>query len=133
VKNIQVPLEEVIVRKRLRRNMGDLQSLVESMRQFGLINPILISQDKVLIAGGRRLEAARTLGWRSINAMVLELPANIGALEYEVEENLQRQDFSPEELALATREIYRLKHPGFFRRVLNAIIGFFRRLFKIPG
>jgi ParB family chromosome partitioning protein len=35
-----------------------------------------------------------------------------------------------EEVADATRKIYRLQNPGFFRRILNAIIRFFRKLFK---
>jgi ParB family chromosome partitioning protein len=134
MRNIQIPVEDIIVKKRIRRDMGDMQSLAESMKRFGQISPILISKNRVLIAGGRRLEAARLLGWRTISAMVAEMPAaDTASLEYEVEENLQRRDFTPDELIQATREIYRLKHPGFFRRIGNAIARLFRRLFKIPG
>jgi ParB family chromosome partitioning protein len=48
-----------------------------------------------------------------------------------VEENIQRRDFTPQEVAEATKRIYRLKNPGFFRRILNAIIRFFKWLFRI--
>jgi ParB family chromosome partitioning protein len=102
------------------------------MKRFGQISPILVSPKNVLIAGGRRLEAARLLGWRNITALVAEIPDTLNPLEYEVEENLQRQDFSPEELIQATKEIYRIKHPGFFRRIFTALAGFLKRLFSIP-
>jgi ParB family chromosome partitioning protein len=34
-------------------------------------------------------------------------------------------------VAEATKKLYRLKNPGFFRRVLNAIVRFFKKLFRI--
>jgi ParB family chromosome partitioning protein len=84
-----------------------------------------------LIAGGRRLEAARYLGWETINAVFIEAPGKLAKLEYEIEENLQRREFSSEEMARAVREMNRLQHPGFFRRLWNALIAFFKGLFKI--
>ena len=111
--------------------MGDIEGLAESLKTYGQISPIVISKRNVLIAGGRRLEAAKQLGWRTINAIISESPDELSRLELEVEENVQRRDFSIEEVADATRKIYRLQNPGFFRRILNAIIRFFRRLFKI--
>lgn len=82
----------------------------------------------MLIAGGRRLEAAKHLGWKTINAVISENSGELERLELEVEENIQRRDFSMEEVAEATRKIYRLQNPGFFRRLLNVIIRFFKRL-----
>jgi ParB family chromosome partitioning protein len=111
--------------------MGDIEALAESLKRYGQISPIVISKKNTLIAGGRRLEAAKHLGWRTINAIVLENTDEISRLELEVEENLQRRDFNMEEVAEATRKIYRLQNPGFFRRILNAIIHFFKWLFKI--
>jgi ParB family chromosome partitioning protein len=52
-------------------------------------------------------------------------------LEYEIEENLQRQDFSSEEVADAMRKLHKIRNPCFFRRILNWIIRFFKRLFKV--
>jgi ParB family chromosome partitioning protein len=128
---MQILIKDVIVKKRIRREMGGIEALAESLKKFGQINPIVISKKKVLIAGARRLEAAKSLGWKTINAVTVEINGELGTLEYEVEENLQRRDFDPEELAEATRKIYRLRNPGFFRRVWNRIARFFRRLFRV--
>jgi ParB family chromosome partitioning protein len=129
---MQIPIQDIIVKKRIRHDMGDIPGLAESMKRYGQINPIMITKNNILIAGGRRLEAAKYLGWKSINAVVADVSEKVTRLEYEIEENIQRQEFSNEEIIQATRELNKLKNPGFFRRILNAIILFFKRLFKIP-
>jgi ParB family chromosome partitioning protein len=128
---MQVPIEDIKVKRRIRKDLGDIGILAESLKLFGQINPVVITPKNVLISGQRRLEAARALGWRTINAVILEFPDALSKLEYEVEENIQRRDFTPEEIAEATRRIYRLKNPGFFRRLFDAIIRFFKWLFRI--
>ena len=128
---MNIPIEDIIVKKRIRKDQGDIESLAESLRRYGQISPIVISKKNVLIAGGRRLQAAKLLGWRTINAVISDSSGELQQLEIEVEENIQRQDFSVEEAADAARKIYRLQNPGFFRRILNAIIRFFKKLFKI--
>jgi len=126
---MQVPIESIKVKKRVREEMGDISALAESMKRFGQISPIVISSDKVLIAGGRRLEAARSLGWTNINAVIAEITDELTMLEYEREENIQRMNFTPSEEAAASQKIYELQNPPFFRCAWNAIIGFFRRIF----
>jgi len=111
--------------------MGDIDALADSLRRYGQISPIVISSKNVLIAGGRRLEAAKQLGWKNITAVISESSSELDRLELEVEENIQRRDFNIEEVAEATKKIYRLQNPGFFRQILNAIIRFFKWLFKI--
>jgi len=128
---MQIPIKDIIVRKRIRKDMGDIEALAESLKHYGQISPIVISPKNVLIAGGRRLEAAKYLGWRSINAVISESSSELARLELEVEENMQRRDFNMEEVAEATKKIYRLQNPGFLRRILNALIRFLRWLFKI--
>ena len=126
-----IPIEDIKVKKRVRKEMGDITALAESMKRFGQINPIVVSKKNILIAGGRRLEAARSLGWSSINAVVAEISDELTMLEYEVEENAQRRDFTSQEEEEALKKIYRLQNPTFFDRVKNAIIRFFRWLFRI--
>jgi ParB family chromosome partitioning protein len=126
---MKIPVDEVIVKKRIRQEYGEIELLAESLKRYGQINPIIISKDNVLIAGGRRLQAAKFLGWRTINAIVSESATELERLELEVEENIQRRDFSMDEVAEATQKIYRLKNPSFFRRIWNALTDFFRRLF----
>jgi ParB family chromosome partitioning protein len=110
--------------------MGNIAALAESMKLYGQLSPIVLNRHNRLIAGGRRLEAARYLGWRTINAVVMDIDGDLAALEYEVEENLQRQNFTDEEFAQAARKLNKLRNPGFFRRILNAILRFFRKLFR---
>ena len=126
-----VSIEEIKVKKRIRKDMGDIAALAESMKRFGQISPIVITKKNVLIAGGRRLEAARSLGWRTINAVTAEIPDELTMLEYEVEENYQRQDFTREEAEEAAEKIHKLQNPSLFRRILNAIIRFFKKIFMI--
>lgn len=111
--------------------MGDIESLAESLKRHGQISPIVISKKNILIAGGRRLEAAKHLGWRTINAVISESSSELARLELEVEENIQRHDFNMEEVAEATKKIYNLQHPGIFHRIFRAIARFFRWLFRI--
>ncbi|MDR0511538.1 MAG: ParB/RepB/Spo0J family partition protein [Treponema sp.] len=128
-----VPIEDIKVKKRLRKDSGDIAALAESMKRFGQISPILINRKNVLIAGGRRLEAARSLGWRTINAIEVDVTDELTKLEYELEENVQRHDFNDEETAEAIKKIQRLKNPNILRRIINAIVRFFKRIFGIGG
>jgi len=126
-----IPIEEIKVKKRFRKDMGDIAALADSMKRFGQICPILVTKKNVLVAGGRRLEAARSLGWRSINAIEVDISDELTKLEYELEENLQRHDFNKEETDEAARKIQSLRNPPLFRRIINAIMQFFKRLFRV--
>ncbi|MDR3160797.1 MAG: ParB N-terminal domain-containing protein [Spirochaetaceae bacterium] len=130
---MQVPIADIKVKRRIRKDLGDVSALAASMKRFGLISPIVLTGDNVLVAGGRRLEAARSLGWRTINAVIVNIPEDLDMLEYEVEENVQRQNFNTEEAAEALRRIQYIQNPGFFRRIWRAIVRFFRHIFKIGG
>ena len=126
-----VPIGDIKVKKRIRKDMGDISALAASMKRYGQICPIVITRKNVLIAGGRRLEAARSLGWRTINAVIAEIPKDLSNLEFEVEENIQRRDFTREEEAEAFRKIQKLQNPSLLRRLLNAILNFFKKIFRI--
>jgi ParB family chromosome partitioning protein len=128
---MQIPIQDIIVKKRIRHDMGDISGLADSMKRYGQINPIMITKNNILIAGGRRLEAAKYLGWKTINVVVADVNEKITRLEYEIEENIQRRELSGEEIAQATRELNKLRNPGFFRRILNALASFFSKIFKI--
>jgi ParB family chromosome partitioning protein len=127
---MQIPIEDIIVKKRIRQDMGDIPALAESMKRFGLLSPLVINKKNELIAGGRRLEAARYLGWKTINVVVLDVPEKLAKLEYEIEENMQRQNFSSDEITRAARELNRLRNPGLFRRALRAIVRFFAGILR---
>ncbi|MCL2093450.1 MAG: ParB/RepB/Spo0J family partition protein [Treponema sp.] len=128
---MQLAIEDIKVKKRIRKEMGDIAALADSMRRFGQISPIVVSKHNVLIAGGRRLEAAKALGWTNINVIVAEVPDELTRLEYELEENLQRRDFTADEADDAAQKIERLRNPSFFRRIIMGIKRFFTWLFRI--
>lgn len=121
-------IEDIKVKKRIRRDLGDLGPLMDSLRDHGLMNPVAVNRRHELIAGRRRLESARRLGWEYIEATVMEPAGELGMLELEVEENVLRRDFTAEELARASRELEKLRNPGFFRRLWLRIARLLRRM-----
>jgi ParB family chromosome partitioning protein len=126
---MNIPVKDIIVKNRIRRDLGDIGSLAESFNTYGQVTPIVINKKNVLIAGGRRLEAAKLLGWQTINAVILDCSEELQQLELEVQENLHRKDFNNDETDDAVRKIHKLKNPPFFRRIWNAIVRFFNRIF----
>jgi ParB family chromosome partitioning protein len=113
----------------VRQDLGDLTKLMESLRANGLINPILVNSNRELIAGHRRLEAAKRLGWQYIEATVTEAESDAELLEKELDENIHRRNLSAMELAEGYARLEKLQNPGFFRRIWMAIVRFFRRIF----
>jgi ParB family chromosome partitioning protein len=128
---MQIPLDEIKVKRRIRKDLGDIATLAESLKQYGQIHPILINKKNVLISGRRRLEAAKLLGWRTINAQIIDVKDEAAKLEFELEENIQRQNLTSEEIQSARDRLRKLRNPGFFRRMWNAIAGFFIKLFHL--
>ena len=126
---MEMAIEKIIIKKRIRKELGDLRSLMKSMRTYGLMNPILVNKRGELIAGQRRLESAINLGWKTIPVIIVDKDTELEKLELEIEENLHRRNLTPDELAEGYRRLDKLRDPGFFRRFFRAIANFFRRLF----
>ena len=124
-----VPLESIVIRKRIRRELGDISGLVESLKNHGQLTPIIINRRHDLIAGFRRLQAAKRLGWRSIEAVMIDRPTERQKLEVEIEENIQRLDLSPEELAEGMARLHKLRHPALFARIWAFILRILRSIF----
>lgn len=118
---MQVEIDSIVIRQRIRGSVGDLSSLMESLRKHGQLCPILINRRSVLIAGNRRLESARRLGWKRINAVVVDRDAERETLALEIEENVQRKDLRPEELRQAIERLQRLQRVTWWRRALRAL------------
>jgi len=66
----EVDISVIKVGKRIREDVGNIDELAESIRDLGLINPVTLTEDFELIAGQRRLEACKQLGWEKIPAMI---------------------------------------------------------------
>jgi ParB family chromosome partitioning protein len=92
-----------------RRHMDDtgLQELAASIREHGVLQPVLVTETLdgyQLIAGERRVRAARLAGLERIPALVRHL-ADRDQLEVALVENVQRADLDPIEEALAYRQL----------------------------
>ena len=121
-----IKIEDVIVKKRIRKNLGDLEPLKDSLRTYGLLNPITINSKYELVAGERRLEAAKALGWEKINAIVLDSSVdNVKQMEIEIEENNQRKEFTDEELLEGYKRLEKLRNPPWYIKFFKALAGIF--------
>lgn len=126
-----IPIDRIKTRSRIRKDLGDLGPLMESLDAYGLMNPIVVNTRDELIAGQRRLESARRLGWTSIEVHVVDRATALEMLELELEENLHRLDFTDEELADARHRLEKLRNPGFFKKLLLALFVFLKRILRI--
>jgi len=86
-----------------------LDELVESMREHGVLQPLLVSASNAegvyqLIAGERRLRAAKLAGLHRVPVVVKEA-ASRELLELALVENLQREDLNPIEEASAYQRL----------------------------
>lgn len=104
-----LPINEIIVEDRQRQDLGDINSLAQSLLKYGLIQPVVITQERRLIAGGRRMAAASQLGWRDIPVVFRETLTVDELHELELEENVRRQDMSWQEKCLTVAKIHQLK------------------------
>jgi N6-adenosine-specific RNA methylase IME4 len=95
-------IADIIVGVRHRRDLGDIASLAASIRDVGLLHPIVVRPDGVLIAGERRLEAYKSLGHGEIP--VTEVDLNEVA-RGELAENTDRKDFLPSEIDAIRRAL----------------------------
>jgi ParB-like chromosome segregation protein Spo0J len=91
---VKVKVEDIVVGTRRRDDLGDIQSLAGSIRQVGLLHPIIIDENNSLIAGGRRLEAYRTLKREYIEARYFGALTEDEKREIELEENIRRKDLT---------------------------------------
>jgi len=106
----EIPLERVAEnprQPRLRMDDAALETLAASIREHGVIQPVLVTETidgYQLVAGERRVRAARMAGLDRIPAVIRQL-ADREQLELALVENLQREDLDPIESAQAYRSL----------------------------
>ena len=124
--SIEIPLARIRENPRQPRlRMADegLAALAESIRQHGVIQPILVTETLdgyQLVAGERRVRASRLAGLERIPAIVRQL-ADRQQLELALVENLQREDLDPIEAARAYRQL--MDEFGFSQEDLATRVG----------
>ncbi|MEX1071367.1 MAG: ParB/RepB/Spo0J family partition protein [Anaerolineales bacterium] len=108
---------------RTRFAKEELAELAESIRSHGVIQPLIVRRgrgsDYTLIAGERRLHAAKLAGLAAV-PVVLREADDQGMVEIALVENVQRADLSPLESAEAFQQLhteFRLSHDQIAKRV----------------
>lgn len=125
---LRIGLDDIVPSRHQPRMVfdeGELEQLAQSIRQAGVIQPILVrtrdegSGTYELVAGERRWRAARKAGLSEVPAIVVGLSEHEAA-EWALIENLQRKDLNPIERAHALRNLcdqFSLSHQQLAERV----------------
>jgi len=103
-----VVLDEDLPRYRKEVDQRKLKKLLRSMEKYGQFVPIIVTRDMRLVAGGRRLAACK-MGQRKVRCIYIDAVDPLVLREIELEENLQRENLTPAEEALAIRDLHNIK------------------------
>lgn len=114
-------------REQPRKNFDEdaLEELAESIKQFGLLQPILVQDRKTyyeIIAGERRWRAAKKAGLKEIPVIIKNLTEQ-EIVEISLIENIQREDLNPIEEAQAYKRLlteFNLKQDEVAERVAKS-------------
>lgn len=98
----EILITSIKVGTRTRKDVGDLASLTESIAEIGLLHSVVVSPDRKLIAGFRRLKACKKLKWKKIPVRIVDLERIV---EGEFAENVCRKDFTLSEIAAIARKL----------------------------
>lgn len=91
-------IDSIVIGRRHREDLGDLDDLVESISERGLLQPITITPDGALVCGRRRLEAVKRLGWRTLKVWVRSgISDRLSQVLSEQDENTLRKPLTPVE------------------------------------
>ena len=111
---MRIPISEITVNPGRRElDLDDVKELADSIRELGLLHPIIVDKKHTLIAGLHRLEAVKLLEWTEIECNVSSLEGLKAELA-EIDENVIRSDLTTlefGELLLKRKEIYETLHP----------------------
>lgn len=108
-----IPIKNVKIGNRFRKDFGNVDSLVASIREVGLLHPIVINADCTLVAGQRRLEAYKKLGEKNIPCTIIDLQDIVRG---EFHENAVRKGFTSTEKIAIKRAIEPLERAAAEKR-----------------
>lgn len=118
-----IPIERIVPNEfQPRRNMGDLAELTASIKEKGILEPIIVKPKQgnfEIIAGERRFRAAIDAGLKEIPSIEYDVPDN-EALELSLIENIQRKDLDILEEAYSLKslaEIYGYTHEEIAQKI----------------
>ena len=110
-------VDSLHVGRRHRADLGDIDALAASIERDGLLQPLTVSPDGVLICGARRLAAIKQLGWRTVNVWVRSgISDRLGHLLAEQDDNVLHKPLTSLEAAALYRELKSLMAEDAARR-----------------
>lgn len=109
-----IPLKSILIEDRIREDFGDLQSLINSIKESGVIQPLavmLVESDKYkLLAGERRFRACQELGYTEVPVNIMKNDMTFKEQKIiELSENLYRKDFTWQEEITLKKRIFEAK------------------------
>jgi ParB-like chromosome segregation protein Spo0J len=118
-----VEISEIKVREnwnsRSKKQVRDVNTLICSMQEIGLQQPIVINDKGFLVAGYRRLTAAKKLEWKTIPASIVEFPTEYHERLIHIDENLESMSLNEKDLEkalLEKKQIYEILYPSSMKR-----------------
>ena len=118
-------VDSISVGVRHRQHPEDgIEPLMMSIQKLGLLQPVTITPDGVLVCGARRLEAVKRLGWRTLKVWVRSgISDDLNRLLAQQDENEQRKPLNQLEQAALFRELRRLIAEDAARRQKESQFG----------
>ncbi|QAY68774.1 ParB N-terminal domain-containing protein [Xylanimonas protaetiae] len=127
-------VDSIQVGARHRHDLGDIDALAESIRTLGLLQPITVTPDGVLVCGLRRLAAIKQLGMRTTRVWVRTgISTGVQHLLAEKDENTLHKPLSIVEAAAVYREIKTLLAEDAARRQAGTQFSTARQPGRITG
>jgi ParB family chromosome partitioning protein len=99
-------ISDIIIGDRCRQDLGDIAALAKSIRDLGLLQPVVITADNKLVARHRRLAAVVELDWTVVPVHVATgLDDTLRMLKAERDENTCRKGFLPTEAVVIAEQL----------------------------
>ncbi|AGT27675.1 chromosome partitioning protein ParB [Borrelia miyamotoi LB-2001] len=130
INKMLIDLEQIRIKRRIRQNIGDTTTLKESIKKHGLIYPIIIDKNKNLIAGFRRYQVLKELGYKEVEVKVIPIENKKTLLEIELDENNVRKSFTKSESEAGENQLKNYSRNSIIR-FLKFIILKIKKIFKI--
>lgn len=133
-------LNEISLGERFRKDYKDIPALADNIREHGLLQPLVVSAEGVLLAGGRRHAACSSLGLPDVPVVVIHTAGELDEREIELIENVFREDMEWHEKAALEARIFALKKekdPSWGQRdnaeLLGQSLGLSNRRLQLAG
>lgn len=135
---MKVKCSEIKIGERVRKDLGDIDSLADNIEELGLLQPIGVTSGNDLVFGERRLAACKSLNYEEIEVVVVD---SDGLLECETAENVSRKNFVMSERVVIrkilkdkfTKEKAELRKKGIKIKKVAVSATFYHKAAKASG